>query len=747
MAVDLAKLSLWLTTLAAEHPFTFLDHSLRFGDSLVGLTRSQIVGFHWEVKKQRSFGEDKIQERLERATEARKKILDARDDVPYRDQEQRLEQANTALDVVRMIGDACVSAFFDEKTKTKRNNRCDELFNEVVKWFESGRDPKFRKEIAAAAESVQSGKHSISPFHWEIEFPEVFSRPNGGFDGFVGNPPFVAGRSISSNYGDKYSKFLRAIQQELPGGADIAAHFFRRAFANLRTGGTFGLIATNTISQGDTRFGGLRFIRNQNGKIFNAKKRLRWPGQAAVVVSLVHVIKGVSESALLDGVAVPQITAYLLKSGGDENPHSLLANSGKSFQGSILYGMGFTFSDSANPGFASPTSLMRTLIKKDPRNQERIFPFLGGDEVNNNVNHEHERFVIYMGEMSEDEARKWPDLMNLLELQVKPDRATKAADVAEWPWWQFWRIRPALYESIKNLETVLVINCGACPHMAFAFVPTESVFAHSLDVFTHSDFGAFCVLQSRVHEVWARREASSMKDDLRYTPTDCYETFPFPIEFQSNSLLSDAGSQYHEKRAAILQSAQAGLTKTYNLFHDPDENSEGILELRRLHGLMDEAVLRAYGWDDLAESASCEFLLDYEEEEDESSSSRRRKPYRNRWPEEFRDDVLARLLVLNEQRHKAELLAGQVAAEAEKKKPKPKKESNFEKGRASNRQSVRWIGAGRKLYHAVDVGLEQKSHTPCVGKRTALVHQQQTSQSLPWTIRSTRENKNHPGPK
>jgi hypothetical protein len=82
MAVDLAKLSLWLVTLAKDHPFTFLDHSLRHGDSLVGLSRRQIIGFHWEPKKQQQFGEDLIQRRLDRATEARAKILNAREDVP-----------------------------------------------------------------------------------------------------------------------------------------------------------------------------------------------------------------------------------------------------------------------------------------------------------------------------------------------------------------------------------------------------------------------------------------------------------------------------------------------------------------------------------------------------------------------------------------------------------------------------------------------------------------------------------------
>ena len=118
-----------------------------------------------------------------------------------------------------------------------------------------------------------------------------------------------------------------------------------------------------------------------------------------------------------------------------------------------------------------------------------------------------------------------------------------------------------------------------------------------------------------------------------------------------------------------------GLTKTYNRFHDPDERSADILRLRELHAAMDRAVLDAYGWHDLAQTATCEFLLDYEEDEDDeeaSSGRRRKKPWRYRWPDDFRDEVLARLLELNRQRAEEERLAGQ-AAETGKKKGKAAK--------------------------------------------------------------------------
>src|SRR5262249_36580928 len=107
-------------------------------------------------------------------------------------------------------------------------------------------------------------------------------------------------------------------------------------------------------------------------------------------------------------------------------------------------------------------------------------------------------------------------------------------------------------------------------------------------------------------------------------------------------------------RAALMVKNDEGLTKTYNRFHDPDEHSDDIRRLRELHAAVDRAVLDAYGWTDL--DPRCEFLLDYEDEDEESG--RKKKPWRYRWPDELRDEVLARLLDLNQQRAREDQLAG-----------------------------------------------------------------------------------------
>lgn len=201
---------------------------------------------------------------------------------------------------------------------------------------------------------------------------------------------------------------------------------------------------------------------------------------------------------------------------------------------------------------------------------------------------------------------------------------------------------------------------------AFAFLPTGIVFNQKIVVLAFDSWRALALLQSRLHEVWVRATSSTFKDDQEYHSSDCFETFPFPEDFEANPKLEKPGKEYYEFRAALMVRNNEGLTKTYNRFHDPNERSPDILRPRELHAAMDRAVLDAYGWSDL--QPTCDFLLDYvEEEENEGGGRQRRKPYRYRWPDDFRDEVLARLLALNKERAEQERLSG-AAAEKQPKK-------------------------------------------------------------------------------
>ncbi len=374
---------------------------------------------------------------------------------------------------------------------------------------------------------------------------------------------------------------------------------------------------------------------------------------------------------------VETITAFLFHRGGHDDPARLRANDGKSFQGSVVVGMGFTFDDTDNQGAASSIAEMRRLIEEHPRNSEVIFPYIGGDEVNTSPTLAYDLFVINFGELSEAEAGRWPKLLAIVESRVRPER--EAALAESWSqdkekrakrWWQFSRFAKDLYKAIAGLERVLVVS-SVSQHAGFAFLPKRIVFSHALIVFPLPTYGAFCVLQSRPHEIWARFFGSSLEDRLRYTPSDCFETFPFPEGFETNLTLEQVGLEYYKFRAALMVENNEGLTATYNRFHDPEETNPDVLRLRELHAAMDRAVLDAYGWTDI--QPGCEFILDYEEEEDEESGPlRRKKPWRYRWPDEIRDEVLARLLELNRKRAEQEQING-LAAEKTVVKGKPRK--------------------------------------------------------------------------
>ncbi len=684
-AVDLARLSLWLATLARDHEFTFLDHALKCGDSLVGLRASHIGRLAWrDGQSDFSPFDGLLRERTTEAVSARAEIQQAPDDLERLIQEQRHRHIESRLLVIRQLGDAIVASFFQADKEKQR-----ELARRRLGVLASGLASNYWPKFAAMASEIRGGDNPIIPFHWELEFPEVFARENGGFDAITGNPPFAGKNTLINGNAENYLPWLQTLHEDAHGNSDLVAHFFRRAFGLLRRGGVFGLIATNTIGQGDTRASGLTKIIADGGAILRATRRLKWPGEAAVVVSVVHIVKGAAPLPVLDTRPVRRISAYLVEGDLDTSPMALAANSGKAFEGSKLLGMGFTFDDvAAAKGEAESLDTMRALIAKDPRNAERIFPYIGGEEVNNSPTHAHHRYVIDFADFplrrdpsfkswfdwSEERIKRglsegvvptdypepvaadWPDLLKIVETYVKPQRAKDKREIYRRKWWIYGERRAALYPAIEQLPQILSLS-RVSPNLALSRLNARCVFADSADIFAFSNLAPFTALQSRSHEVWARFFSSSMKDDLRYTPSHCFRTFPFPANFESDTALEAAGVAYHTFRAELMIARNEGLTKTYNRFHARGENTADIARLRALHHEMDVAMLRAYGWDDLADRAVPEFI---EQDADEGKTPKTRLD----WPAEFKDEVFAHLLALNAERAAAERAAG-VTAEPE----------------------------------------------------------------------------------
>ena len=669
VAVDLAKLSLWLVTLAKDLPLTFVDHALRTGDSLVGMSERQIAAFDWKGATPDVFAGKATKAALGKVARLRAAIRAHREE--GEDLEELWRSAEDELAAVRLYGDLLAAAFFEQAKPAAR----DRLRREIAGSVSTGEAEDYRSWV----ETLRAGGPPLAPFHWQVEFPEVFRRENPGFDAFVGNPPFAGKNTVIAGNPERYLDWLKAAHPESHGNADLVAHFFRRTFHLLREGGTLGLIATNTIAQGDTRSTGLRWIAENGGALYDARRRYRWPGQAAVVVSVIHLAKGEPPPARLDGRGVERITAFLFDQGGNNDPAPLAANANQSFVGSYLLGMGFTFDDTDRKGVASSLADRERLIRQDPRNAERIRPYIGGEELNKGPTHAHHRYAMDFEDFPlrrEDLAKPWsaasgtqrrawlqsgivpldyrdpvaadwPDLLAIAETRVQPARAHLTMNAIGRKrarcWWRYGSTAKELYAAVAGLDRVLAIS-RVGQHAAVAFLPPAMVYAESLIIFPFASFAAFCALQARPHELWTRFFGSSMKDDLRYTPSDCFETFPFPDRWHDRTDLEAAGQAYHDHRAALMEAKDQGLTKTCNRFHDPNEDDPGIVRLRDLHAAMDRAVLAAYGWSDVP--AACEFLRDHEDDPNSRT--------RYRWPDAVQNDVLARLLALNATRAAAE---------------------------------------------------------------------------------------------
>lgn len=681
LATEMAKLSLWLITFAKGRPFSFLDHALRAGDSLLGISRHEQLSY-WSLNWRESELEQnqvtlitqQVQQALKKAAAERKRIantpvLEARDSS---NKAGWLATAEAATELVRLGADLLVAAELHPNPKQRNGLRL-EWLTKFSLLLSSAEITKLQtqqgqlhaveayKALRDSADATLAGKR---PFHWPLEFPELFYRQDvsledllaqarsnqlsaetdhshTGFYAFVGNPPFIGGKKIMGALDDPYGQYrdylVNYIGNSVKGSADLCAYFFLRAHSLLRPQGMAGLIATNTIAQGDSREVGLDQITADTGTIIRAVPSRTWPGAAAVVVAHVYWRKGNWQGqAVLNEQPVTAINTYLTKPGRTVgNPYKLNANAGKSFIGSYVLGMGFVL----EPAEA------QALITKDARNREALFPYMNGEDLNKNPKQLPSRWVINFQDWPLEKAQTFPDLMKIVEEKVKPDRKAlglkqeaSAKGYARF-WWQYAHKGMELYSNIAKMQRVLIRSRVSNTH-APIFVSTDMVYSETSVVFAFDQYEYFSCIQSNVHELWAREYASTMKNDLRYSPTDVFSTFPFPTNLDG---LEAIGEQYYQHRQQIMQERQEGLTKTYNRFHNPAEQDAAIIALRDLHRQMDEAVAAAYGWGDLAL---------------EHGFHQTKQGMRYTMSEAARQEVLDRLLELNHARYAEEVAQG-----------------------------------------------------------------------------------------
>lgn len=619
MAVEMCKLSLWLVSLDPKLPFSFVDDKVLHGNSLLGLTDpEQLRALHIAPDKAaaqplfdigagsvmvRQLDVDEVLRRASRLREAL--ASEVNDDDPQRSAATKRRQWREYQELTRQLSDVADGVIaaglrLGAKPGKSLNEAYENLRVAVgLAYPVDGSEPD-RSMLdailkAGLTPTVETDYERWRPLHWVLAVPDVMKR--GGFDAVVGNPPFLGGKKISPAAGSNLREWLvNVLAGGLKVNGDLVAYFFLRADALLTRRGNLGLIATNTVAQGDTREVGLDRLAEDGFTITRSIQSQSWPAASAnLEFAAVWGTRGqVSDQAarVADNIAVARISTLLEAVGRtDRAPIRLADNLGIAFQGCIVLGMGFVL---------EPREALEW-INADPGNKEVLFPYLNGEDLNSRPDFSAARWVIDFNERPEAEARHFDLPWKRVQQEVQSKRAEK--DVAKYPrmvneWWKFWNSRPAMRKAIAGLDEVLMIarvSKSVMPgRVGRRLVPSEQIV-----IFATDSYADQAVLSSGLHQMWAIKYGSGLRNDPRYVPSDVFETFPRP---QQNAELEAIGRMLDAERREIMLRRSLGLTKLYNLVNDPDVTDVAdpdLARMRQIHVELDQTVMAAYGWDDV----------------------------------------------------------------------------------------------------------------------------------------------------
>lgn len=613
MAVEMTKLSLWLITMARDRPFSFVDHAIRSGDSLLGVTSlDQLRRMHLGPESPTDFSKDPllygayledIDRRITEALDLRAQVR-AGDVLGPDDADRRAAisaEADRVLDGLRVVADAITAVCYRTAGKPKKSTDSELVANVMVAALNGERDTL--RKTGSSRPPDSSAEFDF--FHWALEFPEVLR--DGGFVALVGNPPFQGGKKISGASGTSYrGHLIRYCAGEDSGSADLVAYFLRRA-ADL--GLSFGFIATNTVAQGDTRRVGLRALTSATGgAIHRAVSSERWPGRDAVHVAKVWWSKNPPASSVLDGQQVPGIESDLWPVGDLRGePFRLPKQRQVASVGVYVLGDGFLVDETSR----------ERLTAEDSDAAQFLAPLANGADVSSDPQHRPSRWIIDPGARSREElAAESGSIYQYLEENVYPYRKTVSRKQYRDRWWQYAERRPRLFQRMQRLDRVMVV-----PKVGNAVAPvwleTSVVPSQNLIVIPWDDYGVMGCLTSTVHRAWVDRYSATFGAGTSYSASDCFDTFPMPGGLRATDRAESDGlgrqlpngnamsevvkvmQSLYEWRSVAMQSKDEGITRFYSRYHSASRTDGVTVELRSRHVELDSSVCRAYGWDDL----------------------------------------------------------------------------------------------------------------------------------------------------
>ena len=617
MAVEMCKLSLWLVSLDEDKPFSFVDDKVFVGNSLLGITDlRQFKAQHIDpaaVTTQRLFELDRtgayaksldVDTVVKRVTNRRQDLareVSSTDPARSTTTKQRLQHENEEdLKLLTRVADAIVAVGLNPTIGAKPGKQLNEAYGVLAVALGRAFPTEGTGDDSSLKAILERGLAPIVPtdyerwhcLHWPLAMPEVMER--GGFDAIIGNPPFLGAKKLSPTMGQNLREwFVHVLAKGTTGNADLVAYFFLRAFSLLRPTGTLGIIATNTVAQGDTREVGLDRMVADGFAITRAIQSRSWLARSAnLEYAAVWGTRGhVADEALrvCDDAPVARISTLLEPEGHvTGQPERLAENTGIAFIGCLVLGTGFIL-DSEDA---------QAWIAQDPRNAEVIFPYLNGEDLNSRYDCSPSRWVIDFFNRSEHESSTYRLPFSRVVSDVRSERLLKKQPSYRTYWWQFAHKGATWKAATAILDEVLVLARVSKTVMPMR-VPTGSVMSEQIVVFATDSYSEQAVLSSSLHQTWAIKNGSGMRGDPRYTPSDVFETFPRP---EPTPELEVIGRTLDTERREIMLRRELGLTKLYNLVNDPGlevGTDPDVDRMRAIHVELDAAVAAAYGWEDL----------------------------------------------------------------------------------------------------------------------------------------------------
>ena len=650
LAVELAKLSLWLTTLAKGRPFGFLDHNLRCGDSLLGIHRlDQLTELTMMPSgregQMRLFGRN-VERAVRDAIEIRRRLRET----PIRDIRDveamaRLDaEARRVLEAPERVADALVGEALRTGGGAALEAALQALAIEAQGYLdgdEDAEDAVVRRARDALAVDLPQGKPLRRPFHWPLEFPEVFARENGGFDAFVGNPPFLGNRLWKGAHGEALQRMVQMVLGTAPGKIDLCVAFHRRVVDLLRSEGGYGLLATSNIAEGSAITVGLGEIVKR-GDIHFSRKGLPWPGKAAVVVAIVCFHKGTWRGRRdADGQDCERVGPRLECESGETWEPKALKNAIFSFEG-VNNSKGLAFVVTPDDPWFEP-------LKSEPDSLLR--PYVTGDDITSHALNRIERWALDIADRGLDEIeRRWPVAYRFLTEVVQPTRtpdALKSYKGLYDRWWQFWNHRADLMRRLRQRERFIAYS-KVTKHPICMLAPTGWIYTNQVVLIGIDRDDLLAVCLSTPFRSWLEAySGGGLGVTLRLSISESVAKFPLPLASVSQAGI-DAAARFNDISVVWSADRGCGLTEVMNAIHSPDTNDERIVELRSLLETIDAEIAAAYGWHG----------LDLEHGFRQIQGATNNDRWRHAVSEATRAEILNRLSELNRERYEEEVARG-----------------------------------------------------------------------------------------